>query len=138
MDDKKIVIFMKQLSKDTLAGRLSWNTLTRYNTAQLLPNHPIFNMLIQSEFRQIVFPSSYYCFIKNGIIFLLDEINELGRDGILTTSYIPYLYDEVKNTVSQLECPMGTVYQLINSIRSCLAKEESDVESFIDNYLSQS
>ena len=137
MDNAKIVKFIKQLSKDTLAGKLYWKRLTDYEKIASESNKPIFNMLFQSEFRRVDFSTSYYCSISNGTIFILDEINDSGRDGVLTADYRLYLYDEFQNKVFQLQCTAGTVYQLINSIHSYLANEEAGAESFIDNYLSQ-
>ena len=138
MDKAKITQFIKQLSKDTLSGKLSWRRLTDYNNLDYSSNKSISGMLFQNEFHHIDFFASYYCPAGKGTVFVLNEINESGRDGTITSGYKIYLHDDTNDRISNLPCYAGTEYQLVNSIHSQLTKDEAAIESFIDNYLSQS
>ncbi len=138
MDEDKITRFIKQLSKDTLSKKISWRRLTDYGNMQPDSNELISAMLFENEFHHINFFVSYYSIVANGTIYILYEINESGRDGTITDGYNIYLHDENKNKVIPLSCPISTIYQLTNSIQLFLADEESDAESFIDDYFSQS
>ena len=137
MDEDKITKFIKQLSKDTLAKKISWRRLTNYENIRPDSNELISSMLFQNEYHHINFFSSYYSIVSNGTIYIVYEVNESGRDGTITNGYNIYLHDEDKNKLISLPCPMSTIYQLTNSIQLFLENEESDAASFIDDYFSQ-
>lgn len=137
MNENKISQFIKQLSKDTLCSKINWRRLIDYENMNPDSDKPMFNMLFQSEFRQINFLSSFYANTGLGAIFLLLESNESGRDGTQTTGYHMYLQNYMNQKISLLPCSGSTIYQLINSINSYLSNAESDAEAFIDDYLSK-
>ena len=55
MDEDKITKFIKQLSKDTLAKKISWRRLTYYENIRPDSNELISSMLFQNEYHHINF-----------------------------------------------------------------------------------
>lgn len=137
MNNDKIKQFMSNLSKGTLSGNIHWKRVTDFGDLKPESNKPIFNLLFQSEFRHLDLDASYYAIVSNGEIYLLNEVNESGRDGTITSGYRMYLHSEGSTNILHLQCNSGSIYQLINSIHVYLADQEKDLESFIDDFLSQ-
>ena len=95
-------------------------------------------MLLECEFRHIDFYKSYYATINPGDVFILYEDNESGREmGIKSIGYKIYLWNEHANDIDNLTCPDSAIYQLLNAIESCIDKQETNAEKFIDAYLNQ-
>lgn len=138
MDENKVVLFAKRLANDTVHDKIKWQRLNDYQNMQNNKNSPLSTMLFESEFRHIDYHNSYFATINPGDVFILYEDNESGRDaGIRSTGYKIYLYEETGNKISPLPCPAHAIYQLLNAIKSSIAKSESNAEKFIDAYLSQ-
>ena len=135
MNDKKIVEFIQKLSKETLANRIAWKSVCYYQNTSFDADNSLSLLFQENEFHHIDFLSSYYAVIDFGIIIVLKEENESGRDGLLTSGYRIYLHDESTGTTSNLRCADRLSYQLVNSIQVYLANAESAAESFIDKYL---
>lgn len=136
MTDQKIVDFIKTLSKDTLSNRISWKSACDYQNVAFDPDNSLSILFQENEFRHIDFLTSYYAVMNLGIVIVLSEENESGRDGILTSGYKIYLHDASNGVTSNLRCADSLSYQLVNSIQVYLANAESAAESFIDKYLS--
>ena len=137
MNKCKITLFINKLSEDTLKNIISCNRITNYENLQPSSNTAIFYMLFQNEYRRIDYPSSFYAFVGNGAVFVINEYSESGRDGSIISGYKIYLQDDFKNKVFPLSCPSSLIHQLLNSILSYLSVQEADAESFIDNYLAK-
>lgn len=131
--------FIKRVSKQSLDGKIFWKRMLDYEKLRPESNHELYNVIIQSEFSQIDFATSYYAIINNAALFIVNETSISGRDGTTMSGYIVYIQDEDNdNKVYAVPCEQGSVYQLINSIESYLATKEKEVNLFIDRYLQDS
>lgn len=138
MEKQKIDSFIKKLSKETLDNAIAWQYLSDFENVDPDSNQDLFFLLFQNEYRRIHYDSSYYAPVNAGIVYVIHETQESGRDGTYTSGFKMYIhYDEAEN-ISQLSCEQSNIYQLLNSIKSYMAKKEAGLEQFIDRYLSDS
>ena len=115
MDTSKVQKFVEKLSTETIHSKIDWKCAYEYETLD-----------------------SYYAHIRHAVtVFIVFEISQSGRDDTRLRGYSVYVQDGNDNT-TKLSCPQGTLYQLVNSIKSYLAKKEKPLEDFIDAYLSSS
>lgn len=131
--------FIKKVSKQSLDGKILWNRMFEYEKLCPESNKKLYNIIIQSEFSQIDFATSYYAIIKNAAVFIINETSISGRDGTMTSGYVVYIQDEDNdNKIYSVPCGQSSIYQLINSIESYLTTKEKEVNLFIDRYLQDS
>lgn len=134
MSIKKNQKFIEKLSADTIHSEIHWKYAIEYETMDYHSNPNLGSTLLQHEFRHIDFSKSYVAYISIGLIFIVYESNESGRDGTLMRGYHVYIQEDNLN-VCELLCSQGVIYQLVNSIESYLAKSKDSVERLIDSYM---
>lgn len=128
--------FIKKISRESLEGKLSWSRMLDYEKMYPESNPELANIILQSEFSRIDFATSYYTIIKKAALFIVNETCISGYDKTTTSGYTAYIQDEENdNKIYTVSCSQSSIYQLINSIESCLATEEREVDLFIDRYL---
>ena len=138
MDKSKVLAFIKRLSNETVKGNINWQRMSDYRNRVSTQPSKLDSMRLECEFRHIDFYKSYYATINPGDVFILYEDNESGREmGIKSIGYKIYLWNEHANDIANLTCPDSAIYQLLNAIESCIAKQETNAEKFIDAYLNQ-
>lgn len=136
MDNSKIEKFVEKLSAETIQSKISWEHAYQFETIDYDSNPNVANIFFSNEFHQVILEDSYFAPIPPGaIIFIIFEASQSGRDGTHIRCYNIYIQD-ANNNVSKLSCAQGHIYQLVNSIKSYLAKKEKPLENFIDSYLS--
>ncbi len=136
MDNVKINAFINKLSKETINDTVFWNHLTSLRNISEESNPAIFYLLMEDEWRHISYIDSYYAIIGDGEVYILNETNESGRDGTVVSGYQIYVHQEGSQNTYELPCSQGDIYRLLNSITNNLSKRETELESFIDSYLS--
>lgn len=136
MKKSKINDFIRKLSQETLDDKIQWNYLTNLQNVSERSNPAIFFLLFEGEWRHINHNDSYYAIINIGEVYILNENTESGRDGTSVSGYNLYVHRECSENVFNLPCTQSDIYRLLNSINSSLSKKEADIESFIDEYLS--
>lgn len=136
MEKNKIDAFINKLSKDTINDKIIWSRLTNLPNVLEESNPAIFYLLDECEFRHINYQDSYYSIINNGEVYILNETNESGRDGTITSGYQMYIHQEESVNTHEVPCSQGDIYRLLNAIIANLSKRENELESFIDFYLS--
>ena len=138
MDTNKVQKLIEKLSSDTIQSKIDWEHAYEYEAIDYNSNTDISNIFLADEFRQIFFEDSYYAFVPSfATIFVILESSESGRDGTRLRGYNVYIQDNTDHVVSP-SCPQAPIYQLVNSIKSYLAKKEKPLETLIDSYLSSS
>ena len=138
MDTSKVQKFVEKLSTETIHSKIDWECAYEYETLDPDSDSDVADIFRSHEFHQIVFEDSYYAHIRHAVtVFIVFEISQSGRDDTRLRGYSVYVQDGNDNT-TKLSCPQGTLYQLVNSIKSYLAKKEKPLEDFIDAYLSSS
>lgn len=135
MEKSKIDAFINKLSKETIDDKIYWNCLTSLQNISEESNPAIFYLLFECEFHHINHKNSYYAIINSGEVYILNEINESGRDGTVTSGYQMYVHQEKSSNTHVIPCTQGDIYRLLNAITASLSKKENELESFIDSYL---
>lgn len=135
MEKSKIDSFISKLSKETIDDTISWDHLSSIRNLTEESNSAIFYLLMENEFHHINYFASYYAIIGDGEVYIINETNESGRDGTILSGYKMYIHQENSPNTYELPCSQGDIYRLINSITANLSKRETELESFIDNYL---
>ena len=125
MDSQKTQTFIEKLSKETINSNIKWARATQYE------------IFFSNEYCQIDFVNSYFAPIQSGTIYIIFENINSGRNGICYRNYKLYIKTS-DNKVSPLSCKQEVICQLVNSIKSYLAREDQSLENFIDSYLSSS
>lgn len=138
MDTSKVQQFVEKLSTETIQSKIDWKCAYEFEALDPNSGSNIADIFRSHEFHQIIFEDSYYADISSGItVFIVFEISQSGRDGTRLRGYNVHIQDG-NDKITKLSCPQGTIYQLVNSIKSYLAKKEKPLEDFIDSYLSSS
>lgn len=136
MEKSKMNNFIRKLSNETINDKIQWNYLTNLQNVSENSNPAVFFFLFEGEWRHIDFNDSYYVIINVGEVYILNENIESGRDGTSVSGYNLYVHRECSENVFKLPCTQSNIYRLLNSINLSLSKKEADIESFIDEYLS--
>lgn len=136
MGKSKIDAFINKLSKETIDDKIYWNYLTSLQNISENSNPAIFYLLVECDFHHINHQDSYYAIINNGEVYILNETNESGRDGTVTSGYQMYVHQEESINTHEVPCSQSDIYRLLNAITASLSKRENELESFIDSYLS--
>lgn len=138
MDTNKVQKLIEKLSSETIQSKIDWEHAYEYEALDYNSTTDVSNIFLANEFRQISFEDSYYAHVPYfATIFIILESSISGRDGTQLRGYNVYIQDDTDNVVS-LSCPQSPIYQLVNSIKSYLAKKEKSLETLIDSYLSSS
>lgn len=136
MNNSKIQKFIEKLSSETIQSKIDWEYAYQFEAIDYDSNPNIANIFFSNEYHQVILEDSYFAPIPPGaLIFIVFESSQSGRDGTQIRCYNIYIQD-ANNNVSKLSCSQGRIYQLVNSIKSYLAKKEKPLENFIDSYLS--
>lgn len=131
MDANFISDFVNHLIEKTLAGELKWHTLSE-NTQ--IDDTVASDYLSQDEFHMIHYHESYYCSAKLGLIFLVSERNESGRDGEISEGYNLYLQPLPKQPPSSVMFDTTELYRLKNAIELKIDLTE-DVVDFMKSIM---
>lgn len=137
MDSQKTQTFIEKLSKETINSKIKWARATQYETMDYSSNPEVAKIFFSNEYCQIDFVNSYFASIQSGTIYIIFENINSGRNGICYRNYKLYIKTS-DNKVSPLSCKQEVICQLVNSIKSYLAREDQSLENFIDSYLSSS
>lgn len=131
MDVNFISDFVNSLIGKTLSGEVKWRQLSE---SMQIDDTVISDYLGQDEFHIIHYYESYYCAIKLGLIFLVSERNESGRDGEISEGYNLYLQPLPKQPLSSVMFDTTELYRLKNAIELKIDLTE-DVVTFMKSIM---
>lgn len=131
MDSNFVVEFVNNLIKKTLSGDIKWRSL---ETVSAIDDTPISDCLSQDEFHTIYYYESYFCAVKQGLVFLVSEKNESGRDGSVSEGYNLYLQPRRGQPLSSVAFDISELYRLKNAIELKIDLTE-DVVDFMKSFL---
>ena len=118
--------------------KFAGNALYLSGNQTFLLNPELGIVFFNNEYCTIDFENSFFSHIDSANIYIVLEQIESGRDGSRVKNYSVYLQQKSNNEISKLSCSQAVIYQLVNSINSYLAKNESTLNDFIDSYLKNS
>jgi len=134
MEASKAHAFIQRLSKDTIEGKIKWERATKYAGLDIDSNPEIAFLFLNNEYRSVSYYESYESMIQSGTLFLLDVSTFSGRDGSRIRALELYIYGAM-DQLQEIQIEQPYLYQLRNAIQSYMTQKESQIESFVDNYL---
>lgn len=132
MNSNFVANFVNDLIKKTLSGQIIWGRLVQFTGAHHIS---ISNLFPQDEFHTIRVFESYYCRAGQGIIFLVSERDESGRDGEISEGYNLYIKPSSEQPISSVVFDTSELYRLKNAIelKSDLTEDVVDfMKSFME------
>lgn len=131
MDTNLISNFVNNLIQKTLSGEIKWRQIPEDMTVD---DTTISDYLGQDEFHIIHYYESYFCAVNLGLIFLVSERNESGRDAEYSEGYNLYLQPLPKQSLSSVMFDTTELYRLKNAIELKLDLTE-DVVTFMKSIM---
>lgn len=131
MTSNLVTDFVNDLIKKTLSEDIEWQSL---NNVVAINGTPIDLYFSLDEFHTVNFFESYYCATK-GMIFLISERTESGRDGKVSEGYNLYIRLDPMKPLSSVVFDTSELYRLKNAIelKSDLTKDVVDfMKSFME------
>lgn len=89
MLNEQISRFLNDLTKQTNAGKVRWESMRQFVPSDIgFPDilNKMYN-LFQNEFRHVILTNSFYARHKKGIVVLIQMDNESGKDGSHSNSF---------------------------------------------------
>lgn len=126
--------FVEKLIKTTIVGINHWLRLQRNQTSERTSTHPLYSMLLESEFREIKYEDSFALRLNDGGVYLLHECCESGKDGAIFDGYNLYLHPTKNEEPSLVLSDTQLVYRLRNVIEEKLGFSH-EVVDFMKDYL---
>lgn len=131
MNSNFIADFVNNLIKKTLSGEMIWRPLREFVKISCIPLGDLFS---QDEFHTVHTYESYYCRAGQGIIFLVSERDESGRDGEISEGYNLYIKPSSEQPISSVVFDTSELYRLKNAIELKSDLTE-DVVDFIKSFM---
>ncbi len=129
MDSNVASEFANVLIAKTLAQEIRWHSLINVSN---LDGNRISDVLCLDEFHSISLCDSYFCNLNPGYVFLVDEVNESGKDSRLNTEgFNLYLQISSEKPAISILFDTSELYRLKNAIDSKTSLPMETVEFMV-------
>lgn len=126
--------FANSLIRKTLSDKIKWQPLTDKVS---IGGEPITDLLGTCEFHTVSFFESHFCDLHPGHVFLVNEINESGRDSRFDTEgFNLYIQTAGGNPLVSILFDTAELYRLKNAIDS-KANLPQDAVAFMKSFLDE-
>lgn len=136
MEHELVSKFISNLIRETVNGIVSWNPLFQIVPPKDGTNTALVRITSEDEFHHINYENSFYLRTNRGIVFLVDQWRESGRDGTVFDGYNLYIQPNENAEITLVLSNTDELYRLSNAIKEKSGLSE-DAIKFMNEYLNR-